>query len=273
MIIDTHTHLERFLETKGGSAKDLAASMDAAGIDISLVVASRFGDDHGSGDKSYGPDAEELVEITRTFPGLRVIGNVDYAHFGNEQLKKLQKLIGEKSIVGIKCYIGYERYYPNDEKLHSLYRFCSENGIPVIYHTGYLLSGSRGMLKYSHPLSVDDVATMFPDLKIVIAHIGNPWIADCAAVVEKNKNVYMDLSGQFTEHQPISEKDKTDFRERMSVLNSLSGVRKCMFGSDWWFYSQKECLEVVGSIPMTSEERELIFWKNAAMVFNLQKIT
>jgi len=41
-------------------------------------------------------------------------------------------------------------------------------GIPVVYHSGYILSESSELLKYSHPLVVDDVATMFPDLKTIM---------------------------------------------------------------------------------------------------------
>ena len=35
----------------------------------------------------------------------------------------------------------------------------------------------RAILKYSHPLLFDEVAQAFPDLKIVIAHMGHPWQA------------------------------------------------------------------------------------------------
>ncbi len=38
-------------------------------------------------------------------------------------------------------------------------------------------------------MHIDDLAVDYPDLKIVICHIGNPWIKDCMEVVNKNKNV------------------------------------------------------------------------------------
>lgn len=263
MIIDSHTHVGIFGENKGKNAEELIKSMDINNIDISLIISGNFGN------QQKGLTISQLVSISKTFSRLKVVGNIDYSKIGNKQISSLKNLIKKKSVVGIKCYCGYEHYYPNDKKLHSFYRFCSKNGIPIIYHSGFLLSDSSGLLKYSHPLNIDEVATMFPELKIVIAHMGNPWIADCAAVVAKNRNVYVDLAGQFTEFKNISEKEEADFIENFNLFRELSGTCRCIFGTDWWFYSQKEYLRIFKKIPMTNKERDLILWKNAKKIFNL----
>jgi predicted TIM-barrel fold metal-dependent hydrolase len=62
-----------------------------------------------------------------------------------------------------------------------------------MFHTGVLEAGSTGLLEYSHPLQIDRVATRFRNLTIVMAHMGNPWLIDCAAVLAKNENVYADM--------------------------------------------------------------------------------
>ncbi len=35
----------------------------------------------------------------------------------------------------------------------------------------------------------------FPDLTVIMAHIGHPWQLDCIAVVRKHPNVWADVSG------------------------------------------------------------------------------
>ena len=35
----------------------------------------------------------------------------------------------------------------------------------------------------------------YPNVKFVMAHVGNPWMMDAAEVVYKNVNVWADLSG------------------------------------------------------------------------------
>ena len=49
----------------------------------------------------------------------------------------------------------------------------------------------------------------------------------------------------------------------------VDDYKKCMFGTDYPLYNQKEYLEAVQSLEMTDEERELVFWKNANEVYNL----
>ena len=132
-------------------------------------------------------------------------------------------------------------------------------------------TGFSGLLKYSHPLNVDEVANKFPNLKIVIAHMGNPWILDCLAVVLKNPNVYVDCSAYFTEYKPIKEEDVGVFIKQLTDAKVFIGdFKRFLFGTDWPLYNQKEYLEAVKGLPMTDEEKELVFWKNAKEVFNLK---
>lgn len=60
-------------------------------------------------------------------------------------------------------------------------------------HTGDTYS-PQAKVRFAHPLAVDDVAVDFPDLKLVICHVGNPWIRDAMEVVYK-KNAHTDISG------------------------------------------------------------------------------
>ena len=59
---------------------------------------------------------------------------------------------------------------------------------PVAIHTG-ATAGSNALLKYSHPLTLDEAAVAHPDVQFVMCHIGNPFLMDAAAVLEKNGNM------------------------------------------------------------------------------------
>lgn len=265
MIIDAHTHIGIFEESGNKTAEDLIASMDEAGIDVSFVIANNFAQE------TNGATNQAVIDAAKKFPRLKAIGNIDYEKVGDSRhIQEIQSLIKEKLIMGVKFYTGYQYFYPNDPRLYPIYEFCTQHAVPVIYHMGALLTGSKGLLKYSHPLNIDELATQFPKLKIVIAHLGNPWIKDCAAVVSKNPNVYTDLSGYFTEFQTISQEEQKDFLRQLSTFKTFTGnFNKCIFGTDWWLYSQKEYLEVVQNLPMSKEEKELVLWKNATDIFNL----
>lgn len=261
MIIDCHTHLGPH-NNKNFDVSDLLDSMKRAGIDYSLVIANRT-----SGD---GLSTDEVIKITERTPQLKAIGNVEFDSMDVDQIDRLKKYLKDNKIFGVKFYLGYEGFYANDKKLSPLYRFCEKEGYPVVYHTGVLEVGYKGLLKYSHPLTIDSVAADFPNLKIVIAHMGNPWILDCGAVILKNENVYMDLSGFFDEYKSIQEEQIDFFVKRLWEFRQfVGGFKKCLFGTDWPLYDQKEYLDAVLKLPLNKRETDSVFWKNVQEVFNL----
>ncbi|OGE15214.1 hypothetical protein A3F00_04790 [Candidatus Daviesbacteria bacterium RIFCSPHIGHO2_12_FULL_37_11] len=263
MIIDVHTHVGK-MGGKIWTPRDLLASMDEAGIDYSILITLE------EQPENRQLTVEEIIKVCEKSPRLIPVGRIDYNDSIDKQINEMTGYLKEKKIVGVKFYLGYQKYHANDSKLHPIYKFCQDYNFPVIYHTGMLETGFPGLLKSSHPLTIDEVADTFPNLKIVMAHTGNPWIMDCAAVVAKNKNVYMDFSGYFTEYQSLDPEEVEMFIRQLKDFKIFAGFKKCMFGTDWPLYPQKEYLEVSNQLIMTEEEKELVFWKNAKEVFNLK---
>lgn len=261
MIIDVHTH--NFSEgSKTFTAKDLIASMDEAGIDFSMLIA-----DGAVG----GSSTEEVIKICEENPRLKPIGCMDYATVDASQIENLVDLLTTKKIYGVKFYPGYQNFYPYDEKLLTLYKQCESLGKPVIFHTGFLMEGHPGRLKQSQPLNLDDVANAFPNLKIIMAHFGNPWIMDAMMVLVKNPNVYIDVSGYFKIYVPIDPKIVKYFIQDLTYIKNYVGdFKRFLFGTDWPLYSQREYVESVKKLPLNDEEKELVFWKNAKQIFDLE---
>lgn len=261
MIIDSHTH-NYTEDDKVFTPKKLLTSMDEAGIDYSMLIAD--------GTVEGGTTTEKAIEICKENPRLKAIGCVDYKRLDSKQIDKLIGYLKNGKIHGIKLYPGYEDFYPFDKKLFPLYQKCQELGKPVVFHTGILMLGQAGLLKQVHPLNIDEVANKFPDLTIVMAHFGNPWIVDAAAVVLRNKNVYVDLSGYFAEYSHLLQKDIDSFIADLTYFKNFVGdFKKCLFGTDWPLYSQKEYLDAVRQLPLTDEEKDLVFWKNAKEIYGL----
>ncbi|OGH18362.1 MAG: hypothetical protein A3F31_00190 [Candidatus Levybacteria bacterium RIFCSPHIGHO2_12_FULL_38_12] len=261
MIIDCHTHLGSH-NNRDFEADDLLNSMRRAGVEYSLVIANRT--------RGEGLTTDDVIQITKKNPKLKAIGNIEFDTLDLDQIEKLKGYLKDRKIFGVKLYLGYEEFYADDPKLSPLYKFCEKQGYPVVYHTGVLEVGYKGLLKYSHPLTIDNVAASFPNLKIVIAHMGNPWILDCGAVMLKNDNVYMDLSGFFDEYKSIAKEQVNFFIKRLWEFRQfVREFKKCLFGTDYPLYSQKEYLDAALKLPLDKEDRDLVFWKNAKEIFNL----
>ncbi|PYK12716.1 MAG: hypothetical protein DME65_03435 [Verrucomicrobia bacterium] len=258
MVIDCHTHLD-----DDGGADKLLRSMDEAKIDASIVIAETL-----PGEIS---NAAQVLEAVNQSERLWAIVNCVFSRTVElKYVEELTQLLLGDRVVGLKFYLGYEEYSPNDERLYQLYEYCEKHAVPIMFHTGVLEAGSSGLLEYSHPLQVDRVATRFPNLTIVMAHMGNPWLIDCAAVLAKNENVYADMSAFFAENKSITAHDVEVFKQRMEQVRVfLYSYDKFLFGTDYPLYSQKEYLGAVEALDMQSDEHERVMYANAARVFGI----
>ncbi len=171
---------------------------------------------------------------------------------------------------GIKIYLGYVHRFANDPLYEPFYKLAARYNVPVVFHTGDTL-GRYALLKFAHPLTIDEVAVAHPDTDFVIAHMGNPWVKDAALVVAKNPNVYVDTSG-FLVGSP---QNKNAESLRMLVIEPMrffwhwvDNPEKIIFGSDW---------PVMPIAPWAQLHREIfppehlshILCQNAIRVFRL----
>ena len=148
-----------------------------------------------------------------------------------------------------------------------MYDLAAEFDVPVMIHSGDTYS-PMGKVKFSHPLHVDEVAVDHPNTKIIICHIGNPWIRDCMEVVYKNKNVYTDISGLVL--GDFSDRFERYMRKQLQDM-ILYGVEpdKVLFGTDWPISSMESYLEFMDELSIPTKDKRKIMSGNAARVFRL----
>ena len=139
---------------------------------------------------------------------------------------------------------------------------------PVMIHVG--INWARGArIKYSMPLLVEDVAFDFPDLNIVLARKGWPWVLDTVALLLKYPNVYCDTAG----HVLDTPKEFVNFElaRQIPVSTVERSLRdKLLFGSDYPRISIKKMVDAVKSLDLSEECFGLIFTENAKKILNLK---
>jgi predicted TIM-barrel fold metal-dependent hydrolase len=127
---------------------------------------------------------------------------------------------------GIKLMPMYAGFAPNSPELDPLWEYCTRNGLPVVIHTGTTFV-RQAPLACTLPRLLDDVAIRFPDVKMVLAHLGHPYEGECVVTIRKHRNVYADCSA--LHYRPFQ------------LYNSLMLVQeygvwdKLLFGSDYPF--------------------------------------
>src|SRR5688572_16797418 len=75
---------------------------------------------------------------------------------------------------GIKLMPMYAGFSPREERLDELWDYAQRHKLPVLLHTGTTFV-AQAPLEHTLPRHLDDVAIRFPELKIVMAHLGHPY--------------------------------------------------------------------------------------------------
>lgn len=264
MIIDVHTHLNNYHEEKilplQDSLDKLLATMNENKVDYSLILTSYKVNEHR-------PSIKAVVEATQHLRHLSVIAGISYLNYRERDLREIADFLKDGSIKGLKLYPGYEPFYPHDKRLQVVYELAIEFDVPVMFHSGDTYT-PKAKVRYAHPLHIDDVAVDFPDMKIVICHVGNPWIRDCMEVVYKNDNVFADFSGLVL--GDFSDKFEKYMKSQLEEMILYAGEPEyLLYGTDWPISTMKSYLAFMNQLDLPDDKKELIYWKNAAKLFKI----
>ena len=107
---------------------------------------------------------------------------------------ELVRAIEELRLTGLKLYPMYDHYAVNDRDIaFPVFAQAMELDIPVMVHMS-TTPVRDAPLQYGQPILLDDVARRFPELRLLVAHAGFPWVDECIALVGRHENMFMDIS-------------------------------------------------------------------------------
>jgi predicted TIM-barrel fold metal-dependent hydrolase len=249
MIIDVHSHAWRFPEhfgadfvaqarrAKAGGDVDLSVRYEdyrtAAPDDVRTVVFG--GKARLSG---LWVDDRYVADYVAANPDA-LIGflSVDPTQDGwPDELRAGHRELGLRGIKLLPMYAGFQ---PDDERLDPLWKYASEEGLPVLLHTGTTFI-SQSVLEYTLPRHLDRVASRFPDVRIVLAHLGHPYEGECVAVIRKHPNVYADVSA--LHYRPFQ------LYHSLMLVQEYGVWHKLLFGSDYPFTTVRASIDGLRSL-------------------------
>jgi predicted TIM-barrel fold metal-dependent hydrolase len=203
-------------------------------------------------------------------------GRLD-ALFGIDPRRKkcvsaFEKAVTNWGMKGLKLH-PTSRFYPDDSVCYRLYEKALELGVPVLIHSGNQPAPMAA--KYADPKYIDTVAADFPELKIVVAHIGHGWWRQTLDFASMKPNLYVDFSGW----QGVYQHDPAYVAGVIRSAIDTLGPWRVLFGSDGallnvimplpeWVQSIKN-LNSIGNVTFTDEELEAILGKAAVHLYSL----
>jgi predicted TIM-barrel fold metal-dependent hydrolase len=151
--------------------------------------------------------------------------------------------------------------YANDALCYPIYTAACDRGVPVTVNVGF--SGPMKPGRYQDPMPLDDVALAFPDLKIVMTHVGNPWVPQVIALMVRHPNLYLMTSGWAPKYIPSEVQD---------FLKSSRGRDKVMFSSDYPVLPMDRCLGEALEWDLDDATSKAFFVENGLRVFGTEAL-
>jgi uncharacterized protein len=196
----------------------------------------------------FHPDNEYVRTVVETIPEAyalawgnpRVPGNLD----------EVERFLEHPKFLGLKLHPLIDGYLPNDPSVHPLIELLRAQGnLPVLVHSGHPI--------FTLPWSIEELAVSFPDVPLVMAHMGHGnvvYINAAIDIAERRPNVFLETSGM-PMHTKIAEAV-----ERV-------GVERVMYGSDAPFHHPAVEILRVRVSGLADEQLEDVLHRSGRKLF------
>lgn len=244
---------------RGYTPAGYVAMMDELGIEKSFIPSWKMG--------SFSRDISPLIwdfspeeikgEIIDYYPD-RFHGLFGINPWkGMTGVKALERAVKEYGFIGAHSHVF--PYAPfNDRIWYPFYAKCVELDVPLISqigHSGELMPSANG-----RPILIDDVALYFPELRIVAAHTGWPWVEELIAMSWKHPNVYIATTAHLPRYWDPA---------LVQFINSR-GQDKVLWGSDWPITDPRDSLAQIEKLGLKEEAKRKLLRENATKVYKLK---
>jgi hypothetical protein len=222
-----------------------------------------------------GGGNDNLAKIVNQHPD-RFSGFAHHSPFSEDAPSELERAIKKLKLKGYKVIASSQAKSIDDKSVYPVWETAEKLDIPVIIHFGVLGGGGGPAreLRNMNPLTLWEVAKMFPRIPFVIPHFGAGYLRELLQLCWSCPNVHIDTSGsnRWMRWMPFEIDLKRLFRKTIETV----GPDRLIFGSDSSYFPRgfsllylKEQLKACRSIGLREEYIKKIFYKNAAKLLKL----
>jgi uncharacterized protein len=164
----------------------------------------------------------------------------------------------------VKVHLQVGGFDATDPLLDEAWRLLADAGTPIILHGGAVADGS-GNEQWCGPLPVRRLLDRFPELRLVIAHLGAPDYDAFVGIAEEHAGVWLDTAMVFTD-PPYLGPTPLHLAERVGAIGD-----RIVFGSDFPTIPHAFAAQVSGlaSLGLGDEWLRKVLWGNGVRLFAL----
>jgi hypothetical protein len=164
---------------------------------------------------------EEIADVVAAHPK-RLAGLFGInPHRRLDAVRALERAVVDHGFVGAHLHtfgyglpINHRDYYP-------FYAKCVELDIPVVMQIGHSLEMMPNEM--GRPVHLEDVLLYFPELRVVAAHTGWPWVEELISLSLVYPNVYIGTTAHAPEY----------WDQALVQYMNTRGIGKVIWGTDW----------------------------------------
>jgi predicted TIM-barrel fold metal-dependent hydrolase len=248
MIIDVHTHVwesahiaESFVAdarlSAGNPALEIAVDLEAhwtamAPVDKAVVLGFRA--------RHVGvlvPNEYVAGYVSRHPEKLIGFASVDPAD--EDAVEQFVYAVRTLGLRGLKVAPIYQNVHPQDPRFVRLMQAAVDLDVPVLIHQGTTFCENVS-LELANPVLLQPLALQFPTLRMVIAHMGHPWIAETMVLIRKHRHLYSDISALY--YRPWQ------FYNALVTAMEYGVLDRLLFGTDYPFTTPASTIDALRQV-------------------------
>jgi len=258
-IVDCHTHIypdevaekvisgiEDFYHSKrrhNGTLDALLQSLEEGGVDYVVVLPVASKPEHFKLNEWYGG----LSHISRRI--------IPFGSIHPENKPSELNKFASWGLKGIKFQPNAQLFYPDEKRMFPFYEKAEELQLITTFHIGNEHGNVLG--KFSQPERYVEVLRHFPNLKVVLPHLGGYMTWDRLELTLEFPNVFYD-----TAYLPGNIEDQV-FLELVEKI----GIDRILWGTDFPFRDHAE--EVAHIKRLLGEAAEKVLWLNPEKILGI----
>ncbi len=264
MVIDFHTHAfpdkiaeraitslvaacnEKYAPCSDGTVSGLENNMNRFGVDVSVIqpVITKQSQTKSLNEWAASVASEKIVPFGGIFPH-------------TDDYKRDIDFVCSLGLSGIKLHPEYQNFTLDSPDMLKIYDYALSKGLIILIHAGYDPAFPPPF--HSSPKQFGNVADAMRGGIIVAAHLGGQSQWDDVEKYIVGTDIYIDTSMGF-EYYP---------QEQFLRIVKAHGADKVLFGSDSPWSNAGDEIERLCAMPLSKNEKELIFSENAKRILKM----
>ena len=180
------------------------------------------------------------------------------------RLEYLRKIFDEYKFKGIKVHLLVQNFYPDDNRMKVVYDLISDRSKWICFHVGTAPYRNKYVGYDNFKKFID----RYPDMNLIIAHMGGFEYKKFMSLLDTHDNLYLDTTMIYIPNNIFSERKS----KRPKEDDLITYQDRILYGSDFPNipYDYQSSREGLLEMDLPKKVYENIFYNNAKRIFNIK---